>query len=181
MCVLFFQVKRIKIGMPVPCSNRSFESIPWNGCTMNTAKTSVPEWSKMCEKHARIIRQTGMVTGVNPAQVQAVSLRTVATSSTKRLTSRLNKSQETTKQPKILLKDNDDAESSCSIENKIASDVCGGEASTARPATLPSLVSKNPSALATDKELRASICSTLTNDSTTQEARTHSKVKSLRV
>ncbi|RNA44325.1 vasohibin-2 isoform X1 [Brachionus plicatilis] len=48
------KVKRIKIGMPIPNSNRSFESIPWNGCTINLKDNK--EWSKLVEKHSRAIR-----------------------------------------------------------------------------------------------------------------------------
>ena len=51
------KVKRVKIGMPVPGSNRSFESIPWNGCVITFNKNNESEWPKLCEKHARCIRQ----------------------------------------------------------------------------------------------------------------------------
>lgn len=47
------KVKRVKIGMPIPNSNRSFESIPWNGCTINFKDK---DWPKLIEKHSRIIR-----------------------------------------------------------------------------------------------------------------------------
>lgn len=47
------KVKRIKIGMPIPNSNRSFESILWNGCTINFKDKN---WSKLIEKHSRTIR-----------------------------------------------------------------------------------------------------------------------------
>jgi len=63
--VYLHKVKRIKIGMPLPYSNRSFESIQWNGVTLTMGKKiPVSEWSKACEKHARIIRQNGMTTGL---------------------------------------------------------------------------------------------------------------------
>lgn len=48
------KVKRVKIGMPIPNSNRSFETIPWNGCTINLRETK--DWSRLVEKHSRSIR-----------------------------------------------------------------------------------------------------------------------------
>ena len=42
--------------MPIAGSNRSFESIPWNGCTINPNTLSVGEWTKIVEKQSRNIR-----------------------------------------------------------------------------------------------------------------------------
>lgn len=42
--------------MPIPSSNRSFESIPWNGCTINLSTMNSNEWSKIVEKQSRSIR-----------------------------------------------------------------------------------------------------------------------------
>lgn len=42
--------------MPIPHSNRSFESIPWNGCTINPSNMTQTEWSKPVEKQSRCIR-----------------------------------------------------------------------------------------------------------------------------
>ena len=69
------KVKRVKIGMPVPGSNRSFESIPWNGCVINFNKNNETEWPKTCEKHARCIRQHS--TGSNLLQT-SVSLKNLS-------------------------------------------------------------------------------------------------------
>lgn len=51
------KVKRIKIGSPLGYSNRSFESINWNGCTVMPCKENPGEWQRAVEKHARTIRQ----------------------------------------------------------------------------------------------------------------------------
>lgn len=45
------KVKRVKIGMPVPRLNRSFECIGWNG--VNTTMDNKSEWVKLVEKHSR--------------------------------------------------------------------------------------------------------------------------------
>jgi hypothetical protein len=57
------KVKRIKLGNSIPKSNRSFESLPWNGCTINLKKDNSDEWPKLVEKHARQIRNNGGVVG----------------------------------------------------------------------------------------------------------------------
>ena len=43
------RVRRIKIGLPIPGSNRSFESIPWTGCTINLSSMGLSEWPKVVE------------------------------------------------------------------------------------------------------------------------------------
>jgi hypothetical protein len=55
------KVKRIKVGMPLANSNRSFESIKWNGCTICPNKEEVAEWHRSVEKHARSIRQASLI------------------------------------------------------------------------------------------------------------------------
>jgi hypothetical protein len=55
------KVKRIKVGMPLANSNRSFESIKWNGMTICPMKDEVAEWHRVAEKHARSIRQASIV------------------------------------------------------------------------------------------------------------------------
>lgn len=50
------KVKRIKIGMPIQNSNRSFETIPWNGCNININQLEPSEWLKQVEKHSRAIK-----------------------------------------------------------------------------------------------------------------------------
>ncbi len=42
--------------MPIANSNRSFESIPWNGCTINPNSIATNEWIKVVEKQSRCIR-----------------------------------------------------------------------------------------------------------------------------
>ena len=55
------KVKRIKIGMPLAYSNRSFESIKWNGCTITPNKDDLNDWQRLVEKHSRSIRQAYVV------------------------------------------------------------------------------------------------------------------------
>ncbi len=52
------KVKRIKLGKPIVDSNRSFESIPWNGCTITINSSNFNEWPKLVDKHARLIRHS---------------------------------------------------------------------------------------------------------------------------
>ncbi len=52
------KVKRIKLGKPIVDSNRSFESIPWNGCTITINSSNYNEWPKLVDKHARLIRHS---------------------------------------------------------------------------------------------------------------------------
>ncbi|CAF0745736.1 unnamed protein product [Brachionus calyciflorus] len=60
------KVKRIKIGLPIPNSNRSIESIPWNGCTINLNENK--DWSKLVEKHSRSIRHFNSIYNSKPLQ-----------------------------------------------------------------------------------------------------------------
>ena len=71
--VYLHRVKRIKIGLPIPGSNRSFESIPWNGCTINVGSMSSSDRGKLIEKHSRIIRHHSSLVGVK--QSTSLSLR----------------------------------------------------------------------------------------------------------
>lgn len=61
------KVKRVKIGLPIPNSNRSFESIPWNGCTINF-KDDI-DWPKQVEKHSRTIRHFSSMFNSKPASI----------------------------------------------------------------------------------------------------------------
>ena len=70
------KVKRIKIGNPIPCSNRSYESIPWNGCTVNLNQDAC-EWPKLVEKHSRKIRHFSP-NFLGSKQFSSVSLRNLA-------------------------------------------------------------------------------------------------------
>ena len=72
------RVKRIKIGLPIPCSNRSFESIPWNGCTINLSSMSLSEWPKLVEKHSRILRHHSTFGGTSLKQSTSLSLRNLS-------------------------------------------------------------------------------------------------------
>jgi len=54
------RVKRVKIGNRIPHSNRSYESIPWNGFSLNLIKENASEWPKSIEKHSRHIRRNEM-------------------------------------------------------------------------------------------------------------------------
>jgi len=56
--VYLHKVKRVRIGLPIPNSNRSYESIPWNGVTVYPSSSSAKqlEWQKSVEKHSRSIR-----------------------------------------------------------------------------------------------------------------------------
>ena len=53
--VYLHKVKRVRIGMPIPNSNRSYESIQWNGVTINPTYKN-QEWHKQVEKQSRNIR-----------------------------------------------------------------------------------------------------------------------------
>jgi hypothetical protein len=46
--------------MPIAYSNRSFESISWNGCTICPSKEAQNEWHRAVEKHSRAIRQNSL-------------------------------------------------------------------------------------------------------------------------
>jgi tubulinyl-Tyr carboxypeptidase len=52
--IYLHKVKRVRIGLPINNSNRSYESIPWNGCTIYPCSNS--DWEKLVEKHSRNIR-----------------------------------------------------------------------------------------------------------------------------
>ncbi len=54
------RVRRVKIGSRIPHSNRSYESIPWNGISLNLIKENASEWPKLIEKHSRHIRRNEM-------------------------------------------------------------------------------------------------------------------------
>ena len=72
--VYLHRVKRIKIGMPIPISNRSFETIPWNGCTVNlNQQGTVNEWSKLVEKQSKNIRYSN--NNLNLAQSNPLSFK----------------------------------------------------------------------------------------------------------
>lgn len=134
--VYLHKVKRVKLGMPLPYSNRSFESIQWNGCTINVSKASVAEWSKICEKHARVIRLNTLNTTGNTQgqQISTPSLRNI--NAQKGSKSKLNKSQEAnlTKEVKKLTETSsmfENTESTNSIENKIISDISNNQEKSA--------------------------------------------------
>ena len=119
--------------MPLPYSNRSFESIQWNGVTLNMGKKCpVSEWSKACEKHARVIRQNSMSTGLLVAVSNGgggghrnLSLGNLKQSHPTGLKSRLNKSQDVRKSM-----DNEDMDNE--IEGKIAAEIVGEKDEVAR-------------------------------------------------
>lgn len=74
------RIKRIKIGMPIPKSNRSFETIVWNGVNIVLNKhTPTSEWIRQVEKHARVIKHTNMPPSINFGLRQATSLRNLTT------------------------------------------------------------------------------------------------------
>lgn len=52
--VYLHKVKRVRIGLPINNSNRSYESIPWNGCTIYPYSNN--DWEKIVEKHSRNVR-----------------------------------------------------------------------------------------------------------------------------
>jgi hypothetical protein len=56
--IYLHKVKRIKLGKPIVDSNRSFESIPWNGCTITINSSNYNDWPKLVDKHARLIRHS---------------------------------------------------------------------------------------------------------------------------
>jgi hypothetical protein len=72
------RVRRIKIGLPIPGSNRSFESIPWNGCTINLSSMSLSEWPKLVEKHSRILRHHSAFGIPSLKQSTSLSLRNLS-------------------------------------------------------------------------------------------------------
>ncbi len=137
--VYLHKVRRVKLGMPLPYSNRSFESIQWNGCTINMNKCSVAEWSKICEKHARVIRlNTLSTTSSNQGQqistsslrnlAGAYGLKTASSIGEKGPKSKLHKGQESlAKDSKMKLAEASNifgnTESTTSIENKIGDDI----------------------------------------------------------
>lgn len=69
------KVKRIKIGNPIAGSNRSFETIPWNGCTINVASQNASDWPKLVEKHSRTIRHHSSMTLSSMKANTSLSLR----------------------------------------------------------------------------------------------------------
>ena len=55
------RIKRVKIGMPIARSNRSFETIGWDGVSVSLSGAtselcSKNDWQKAVDKHARVIR-----------------------------------------------------------------------------------------------------------------------------
>lgn len=53
--IYLHKVKRVRVGMPIPNSIRSYESIQWNGVQVNPTHKS-QEWIKYVEKQSRNIR-----------------------------------------------------------------------------------------------------------------------------
>lgn len=113
--VYLHKVKRVKVGMPLPYSNRSFESIQWNGCTINMSKTHVSEWSKACEKHARLIRLNSMSSSLNTVGQSSISQRNLTALSKAYLVQNAEKMNKTNNKS---CPDNSKDESKAKIDSK---------------------------------------------------------------
>jgi len=141
--VYLHKVKRIKIGMPLPYSNRTFESIQWNGVTLNMGKKCpVSEWSKACEKHARVIRQNSMTTGLLAAVGNGggghrnFSLGNLKQQCPVGLKPRLNKSQD-------VRKSMDNEEIDNEIEGRITAEIVGEKEEVARESVSSGLTNED--------------------------------------
>ena len=188
--------------MPLPYSNRSFESIQWNGCTINMSKTPVTEWSKACEKHARLIRLNTMTTSLNTVGQNSNSQRNLTALSKAYLVQnaeKLNKINTKTHKNTEISKDDakskidlkkygientiENTELDDDMENKIIRELTEQELNflPTMPGSIKRENSKN--ALKPEKDIRSSLNSSQqsyqTNDSAVVIKR--KKIKSLRV
>jgi hypothetical protein len=73
------RIKRIKISLPIPKSNRSFECIAWSGVNiaLNKHNIATSDWLREVEKHSRLIKHNNLnsVQAFNFGLRQATSLR----------------------------------------------------------------------------------------------------------